>query len=331
MDSSSSKKKKKVIDAKKRMQNMTKEQIKAAIEKKKECNARAMTIVERLIEPQVEEFWLVENLIHINQSHFQDAVEERAITKCCGYPLCDSLLRNVPNKQFHISTKQNKVFDITDRKNYCSNLCYKAGVFLKDQLFTSPLWLRDCEDRVSYKLYSSAPISGITGQEIDLGVTSPVKLETVDPIETKVAEAEKNKKNLENVGDCDETEEEDEFEDAKEDLDGISDKMKTATIDCVEDEFFLSRSAFDRDETAAHAPSKPLPDYDQLKRESKELELKVRSFFKGDIVKVGFSVGEGEEGKTKDYDDNPSVLPLVDRHAIKATRRRIVLDKLNRT
>uniref|UniRef100_A0A0A9X3C6 RNA polymerase II subunit B1 CTD phosphatase RPAP2 homolog n=1 Tax=Lygus hesperus TaxID=30085 RepID=A0A0A9X3C6_LYGHE len=467
MDSSAAKRKKKVVDAKKRMQNMTKEQIKAAIEKKKECNARAMAIVERLIEPQVETFWLIENLIHINQSHFQDAVEERAITKCCGYPLCDALLRDIPNKQFHISTKQNKVYDITDRKNYCSNLCYRAGIFLKDQLFTSPLWLRDCENRVTYKLYSSAPISGITGQEIDLGNTNPVKFESDDSIENKAAEAEKNRKNLQNTvsdrnRDESDTEIEDEFEDANEELE-VSDQITTAAIDGLEDdEFFLSRTAFseaehggskksvsdegygggpdakvdeiasglkaievseakktdkrksgskesvnkklkpnlpvgqkiesfvmewftlesltfiygeeevkqkftdfgspvneikfnklkdsymyeryeeicrklnileirDRDETAAHAPSKPLPDYDQLKRESKELELKVRSFFKGD-VKVGFTVDEGEEGKKKDeVDDNPAVLPLVDRHAVKAVRRRIMLDKLKRT
>lgn len=40
----------------------SKEQLKAAMEKKKECSARAMAIVERLIELGVDELWMLENV-----------------------------------------------------------------------------------------------------------------------------------------------------------------------------------------------------------------------------------------------------------------------------
>lgn len=61
-------------------------------------------------------FNLCLQLHFLNQDHFQDVIEERAISKICGYPLCAGKLKNIPSKQFHISTQLNKVFDITDRK-----------------------------------------------------------------------------------------------------------------------------------------------------------------------------------------------------------------------
>lgn len=63
-------------------------------------------------------------LKHINQELYQDIVEERAITKICGYPLCGMKLPDMPKKQYYISTKQNKVYDITDRKVYLNYKFY---------------------------------------------------------------------------------------------------------------------------------------------------------------------------------------------------------------
>ena len=39
-----------------------------------------------------------------------------------------------------------QVYDITERKNFCSDDCYKKSNFLKSQLATSPLWLREKEN-----------------------------------------------------------------------------------------------------------------------------------------------------------------------------------------
>jgi hypothetical protein len=55
-------------------------------------------------------------LKYISESHFQDIIEERAISLNCGYPMCQKKLKNIPSQQYHISTKMNKVYDLTERK-----------------------------------------------------------------------------------------------------------------------------------------------------------------------------------------------------------------------
>lgn len=434
-------KKKRNDDIKAKLKNMSKEAIQAAIAKKKECNARALEIVQQLIEPNVEELWLLDNLKHINQCHFQDIVEERAITMCCGYPLCDKSLSNVPKKMYKISTKENKVYDITDRKNYCSNICYKAGVFLKEQLYTSPLWLRDCELPVEYKTLSSKQ-SGTSGSgaEIDLGNTSPVKvsneLESVNNNKNddskeenlkyksppsqlsrdKVALKEIKKENSVTGGEMtaiktEENENTLEKEPSLKQIDvkisnneNVKKPMKNAssvkiekdrvtvqkiktismssedivveiekkvkswfTIDTlmfllgedgVRELLKLNGSSLEEVESlrmkdtqmyekyqeiyrrlnlvelkekqqeSKQLPSKPLPNYEQLQKEAKELELKVRSFYRGD-EKVTFKE-EVSTNNDKIPEDQYPVLPLVDHHDVILTRRKILLEKLNR-
>lgn len=100
-------------------------------------------------------FLSVFQLIHLNQSHYDDIVEERSITKLCGYPLCDISLSDIPKQQYIISKTQNKVYDITERKKFCSNTCYKASVYLKEQILTTPLWVRKEDDIIpEFKLLS---------------------------------------------------------------------------------------------------------------------------------------------------------------------------------
>uniref|UniRef100_A0A1B6M2Y7 RNA polymerase II subunit B1 CTD phosphatase RPAP2 homolog n=1 Tax=Graphocephala atropunctata TaxID=36148 RepID=A0A1B6M2Y7_9HEMI len=145
------------------------EAIKVTIEKKRECNSKALEIVTSFSDGIVSESCLVEKLPYINQEHYQDIIEERAINKLCGYPPCARNLENIPTKQYHISTTHNKVFDITDRKNFCSNLCYKASKYIKDQILTSPVWLRDSQPSTAYRLISLQSKGGIAGDEVDLG------------------------------------------------------------------------------------------------------------------------------------------------------------------
>ncbi|KAK9500935.1 hypothetical protein O3M35_002097 [Rhynocoris fuscipes] len=451
-----SRKKKKMMEVKKEMNNLTREQLKAAIEKKKVCNAKAQSVVERLIEPNVGEVWLLESLYHINQSHYQDAVEERAIIKSCGYPLCDSLLEEIPKKQYHISTKQNKVFDITDRKNYCSNFCYKASVYLKDQLYTSPLWLRDCEDVVHFRLLSKFNKSGCTGVEVDLGNISPVKTDednqkiddcverqstqcvTDSLIESSFSESVEYNERRNDTDKIPCNNIDSQFE-SKMKKQKVSDKNENSKITCVEEniieiktnlekpieesekpktikkrtklktfnstskkeerivnvadrvdsfldswftvdslrflygddkvkeifeefgtpterfgQFINTKDAFMYERYAEickrlnfielkekineredDVPTKPLPDYDALKEEAQNLEIKVKSFFLGD--KVSFKSNPAVDSNDKN-DKNESeecktvpVLPLIDKHCILATRRRIVLEKMYKT
>ncbi|CRK94321.1 CLUMA_CG007836, isoform A [Clunio marinus] len=138
----------------KRLQKMNQEQLLEALRKKKECNAKAQTIVERLLDPFDDGKELLLMLRDINQCHYQDIVEERAIMKLCGYPLCKEVFKEIPKQQFHISTATNKVYDLSDRKHFCSGKCLRLSNYLKTQLLTSPLWMRDKEIIPEFKLLS---------------------------------------------------------------------------------------------------------------------------------------------------------------------------------
>lgn len=74
---------------------------------------------------------------------------------------------------------------------------------------------------------------------------------------------------------------------------------------------------------------RPVPDFKQLKEESKAMDLKVRAFYSGGVHEqddTNFPI------KSENNDDeNELVLPLVDTNSQKALRRKIYLESVNRT
>ncbi|XP_047536614.1 putative RNA polymerase II subunit B1 CTD phosphatase RPAP2 [Vanessa atalanta] len=158
-----------------KIEEMTKEQIRQAIIKKRQCNAKAQFIVESLLEKCVNEDFFLKSLFDINQSHFDDVIEERSILHLCGYPLCQRTLsaKDIPKQKYRISVKTNKVYDITARKSFCSNICYKSAMHIKKQMLTSPLWFRDYEEIPKFCLLP-LDSSGSLGQEIDLSLTEKI-------------------------------------------------------------------------------------------------------------------------------------------------------------
>lgn len=162
-----------------KLEEMTKEQIRQAILKKRECNDKAQEIVERLLEYCVPEEYFLNCLPDINQSHFEDIVEERSIAFLCGYPLCSKILKEteIPKQKYKISIKTNKVYDITARKSFCSNTCYKLAMHVKNQLLTSPLWYREYEIIPKFHLLPMDTI-GSPGQEVPLSIVEKISLKT---------------------------------------------------------------------------------------------------------------------------------------------------------
>ncbi|XP_029163924.1 LOW QUALITY PROTEIN: putative RNA polymerase II subunit B1 CTD phosphatase Rpap2 [Nylanderia fulva] len=138
--------------AKQKIKKMSKAQMQLAIIKKKQCDAKALAIVEQLLEPNVNTEWLLQNLRFISKSHMEDVIEERAIIKLCGYILCSKPLTVIIRQQYHISTHRNKVYDISKRKNFCSSLCYGAANYLLEQMLESPLWLREIDDIPTFQI-----------------------------------------------------------------------------------------------------------------------------------------------------------------------------------
>ena len=84
--------------------------------------------------------------------------------------------------------------------------------------------------------------------------------------------------------------------------------------------------------TAGSEPRKKLPDYDQLRKDAVEQHLKIVSYFRG---KTEFDKAEEKAVKSKNPVGDNSFgrivnLPLVDKHAQGALRRRIVNEQLDR-
>ncbi|MBN3298620.1 putative RNA polymerase II subunit B1 CTD phosphatase rpap2 [Amia ocellicauda] len=143
------------------------EVVKETLRKKLEQEQRALHIVERLLEDNVAEDFLVDCVKFITSENYKDTVEERSIAKMCGYPLCQNKLVNVPKQQYRISTKTNKVYDITERKCFCSNFCYKASKYFEVQIPKIPLWLREEEGPSDVKLMKEGE-SGTLGEEVQI-------------------------------------------------------------------------------------------------------------------------------------------------------------------
>ncbi|KAH9498496.1 hypothetical protein Btru_007652 [Bulinus truncatus] len=131
-----------------------------------ECEKKAFDIVNRLVEDTVVGDYLIHCGQLIRREHYNDIVEERAITMICGYPICSNTLQNIPKKKFQISTKSNKVYNISERKKFCSNQCLKASIFFCNQIPESPLWAREKEILPEIKLFPLKLNTGLVGVEV---------------------------------------------------------------------------------------------------------------------------------------------------------------------
>ncbi|XP_078479025.1 putative RNA polymerase II subunit B1 CTD phosphatase RPAP2 [Lampetra planeri] len=146
-----------------RRREVVKEQLRERIE----LDRRALCVVERLLEDSVPEDFLLDSAKFITTDYYKDAIEERNIVKLCGYPICPNKLGKIPTQQYKISTKTNKVYDITERKCFCSNFCYKASKEFELQISKTPLWLRQHESPPQIKLLKGGH-GGSSGKEVCL-------------------------------------------------------------------------------------------------------------------------------------------------------------------
>lgn len=152
--------------------------LQVSLARKKKCQAKALEVVETMLEDHVNKETFIDNCKFLNQSYYRDAIEERAVAMLCGYPLCSNKLQKIPTQKYRISTKYNKVFDIGERKHFCRNWCFKASKFLEMQLPSSPLWLLDEDSPVQVTLLDLDEKSEGMGEEIcfvDNGVKQELK------------------------------------------------------------------------------------------------------------------------------------------------------------
>ncbi|XP_021567189.1 LOW QUALITY PROTEIN: putative RNA polymerase II subunit B1 CTD phosphatase RPAP2 [Carlito syrichta] len=155
-----------------------KAELEAAVRKKIEFERKALRIVEQLLEENITEEFLMECGKFITPAHYSDVVDERSIIKLCGYPLCQKRLGIVPKQKYKISTKTNKVYDITERKSFCSNFCYQASKFFEAQIPKTPVWVREEERHPDFHLLMEGQ-SGHSGEEVQL-CSKAIKTSDID-------------------------------------------------------------------------------------------------------------------------------------------------------
>uniref|UniRef100_A0A8V0ZTI7 RNA polymerase II subunit B1 CTD phosphatase RPAP2 homolog n=1 Tax=Gallus gallus TaxID=9031 RepID=A0A8V0ZTI7_CHICK len=141
--------------------------LEASTRKKIELEKKALHIVEQLLEENITEEFLLNSGRCITPSHYKDIVDERSIIKLCGYPVCQNKLENVPKQKYRISTRTNRVYDITERKCFCSNFCYRASKYFEAQISKSPVWMREEEIPSDIELLKKGQ-SGQSGEEVKL-------------------------------------------------------------------------------------------------------------------------------------------------------------------
>ncbi|XP_074191233.1 putative RNA polymerase II subunit B1 CTD phosphatase RPAP2 isoform X2 [Rhinolophus sinicus] len=157
---------------------MRKAELEETVRKKIEFERKALHIVEQLLEENITEEFLRECGKFITPAHYSDVVDERSIIKLCGYPLCQKKLGIVPKQKYKISTKTNKVYDITERKCFCSNFCYRASKFFAAQIPKTPVWIREEERHPNFLLLQEGN-SGHSGEEVQL-CSEAIKTSDID-------------------------------------------------------------------------------------------------------------------------------------------------------
>lgn len=157
-----------------KVEDMSKEQLKAFVARKRECDSKALAIVEEMLDFTLTADVFLQRLPFISKSHYEDVTVERAIINKCGYVLCSNALPDkLPKQKYTISTKTNLVYDISNRKNFCRSQCYRASEFIKEQLLTSPLWFREQENAPVFKLLS-LNTKGAEGEIVDISITEKI-------------------------------------------------------------------------------------------------------------------------------------------------------------
>ncbi|KAK7945326.1 hypothetical protein WMY93_001054 [Mugilogobius chulae] len=186
------------------------EEVKEALREKLELEKRALQIVERLLEDSVTEDFLIDCARFITPANYKDTIEERSIAKLCGYPICPNKLGKIPTQQYKISTKTNKVYDITERKLYCSNFCYKASKQFEVQISKTPLWLRKHESPSKITLMKKGD-SGSSGEEVNLTERRLQEEDVENPLSTQTEEPQKSSLKHEDSDHDDNSENEQDF------------------------------------------------------------------------------------------------------------------------
>ncbi|KYO19610.1 putative RNA polymerase II subunit B1 CTD phosphatase RPAP2 [Alligator mississippiensis] len=340
--------------------------LEAAIRKKIEFEKKALHIVEQLLEEDITEEFLLNCGKLITPSHYKDAVDERSIIKLCGYPLCQNKLEHVPKQKYRISTKTNKVYDITERKCFCSNFCYRASKYFEAQISKCPVWMREEERPPDIELLKEGQ-SGQSGEEVKLrdevikvsdienpmlssqcesgspsihsDSSSDTELEFVSSILPRNQSGTPSGTRISQKSILSKKHDQEVYSKPGEHTLAVACEREELDEDDIETADDLNDTAMWKSKnTLPFASSdgvvKPLPSYKKLKEETQLLELRVKEFYKGKYILAEETAAEVHEeeyfSSHKDNQEDDPTFPLIDSNAQMQIRKRIVLERLRK-
>ncbi|KAL5965456.1 putative RNA polymerase II subunit B1 CTD phosphatase RPAP2 [Taenia solium] len=107
------------------------------------CLKNALTIVERFGMNPVSKEMVALALPWLEREQYDDIPVERVGYGNCGYPLCLKTASATQFKQqYRISVARRRVYEVGDRKYFCSDWCYRASCYLRRQIPKEPAWCR---------------------------------------------------------------------------------------------------------------------------------------------------------------------------------------------
>lgn len=141
--------------------------------KVKEGKKKVLSIIESMLdEPSIDEKTLKINCRYLSKAEYEDVNVERSLIQLCGYPLCQEKIKDVTKKKYQISLAEHKVYDLEKRKRFCSDICFKASYFIRDQLGDEPFWMRtvDVDSIPDVDIYNGN--KGLKGEVVELNLVS---------------------------------------------------------------------------------------------------------------------------------------------------------------
>ncbi|XP_067951132.1 putative RNA polymerase II subunit B1 CTD phosphatase RPAP2 isoform X2 [Watersipora subatra] len=167
------------------------EKLKSDLLHRQSVGKDALSVVISLLEADVSEEQLIEAASRLTPALYGDVTEERGLAMLCGYPICSNKLTSLNHKQkYHISARTNKVFDVSERRYFCSASCYKASKYLQSQVSDEPLWGRRFDSTIKIELLTESKKQhavAVSDESVIIDKTTSFT-ETSDPTEILASE-----------------------------------------------------------------------------------------------------------------------------------------------
>ncbi|VDD82387.1 unnamed protein product [Mesocestoides corti] len=107
------------------------------------CLKNALTIVERFGMNPITVEMVGIALPWLEREQYDDIPVERVGYGNCGYLLCVKPIGTTRiQQQYRISSSRRCVYEVGDRKYFCSDWCYRASCYLRRQIPSEPAWCR---------------------------------------------------------------------------------------------------------------------------------------------------------------------------------------------